>query len=667
MKALRIFLVLLWASVLGLGHAQTILPIDPTVPMVDLSASTYLLEDPQGTLTIDDVIRPENAQRFLPGSPRVGLTPSAFWMRFDLRIAGNVPTHWWFDTANRRIFAFDLYVPDGIGGYRHQTASAAQPFSARPLPTHDVVFPIELPAAAHATVFLRVLSDDSVNIQVRPSLWRPDAFRRHQTDETAQWFLYCGVAVALLLINLSLYLLIRHVSYLLYSLSVISIVLVVSTARGGYGAAIEYLWPTAPNLHIALGSLTAMMSTILVAGFNAVFTGMPKHLPRTWRFIVWLWVPSTLCNVSFTALTVLHQPGYVPWIQLLVRVWGPLNGIIMVTALVAWIYLAVRGNRSALIAVIASTPLVISGVWTTVMAVRGGSSISAIFLWSSMFELVAMSLALASRFHQEVKAKSAAQQTLVDTLKQSEHELEGKVEQRTRELQAEQARTTTMLHQNQELLNKNQELLHNMLPREIADELAANGTAKPVRHESVSILFSDFSGFTQASSSMPPDRMVAELNDIFGAFDQITHECGVEKIKTIGDAYMAAAGVPTVCSEHAQRCVLAGLRMAEYVAHRNESAAFKWQLRIGVHSGPVVAGVVGTKKFAFDIWGDTVNTASRMESAGEVGKVNISAYTYDLIRNEFDCEYRGKVDAKGKGGMDMYFVKNAKPLSAHDS
>lgn len=240
------------------------------------------------------------------------------------------------------------------------------------------------------------------------------------------------------------------------------------------------------------------------------------------------------------------------------------------------------------------------------------------------------------------------QAALIEGLKRSEHELEEKVSQRTLELQQQQIHT--------------KELLHNILPVEIAQELSATGSARPARHESVTILFTDFSGFTQAVSAMPADRMVGELNEIFAAFDDIADECGVEKIKTIGDAYMAAAGLPKACSDHAQRCVRAGLRMLDYLENRNRTAAFKWSLRLGVHSGPVVAGVVGKRKYAYDIWGDTVNIASRMESSGELGRANISAYTYDLIREEFDCEYRGKVDAKGKGQIDMYFVKGARQV-----
>lgn len=207
---------------------------------------------------------------------------------------------------------------------------------------------------------------------------------------------------------------------------------------------------------------------------------------------------------------------------------------------------------------------------------------------------------------------------------------------------------------------RSERLLLNILPAELAQELSATGSARPARHDSVTILFTDFSGFTQVASAMPAERMVAELNEIFAAFDDICDELGVEKIKTIGDAYMAAAGLPKPCADHAHRCVRAGLRMLDFLEQRNRTAAFKWSLRVGVHSGPVVAGVVGKRKYAFDIWGDTVNVASRMESAGEAGRVNVSAYTYDLIRDEFACEYRGKVSAKGKGEIDMYFVTAAR-------
>jgi class 3 adenylate cyclase len=204
---------------------------------------------------------------------------------------------------------------------------------------------------------------------------------------------------------------------------------------------------------------------------------------------------------------------------------------------------------------------------------------------------------------------------------------------------------------------KSDDLLHNILPVNIAKDLKETGRTIPKRHKDVTILFTDFKGFTELVASIPAITLVNELNDIFGRFDEIVEESGVQKIETIGDAYVAACGLEEALTEHAFKCITAAKQMLSYLEERNRKHEIKWRMRVGIHSGPIVAGVVGKKKFRYDLFGDTMNTASRMESSGEPGKINISGPTFQLVKNDINCDYRGKIHAKGKGELDMYFVK----------
>ncbi|HNE93160.1 MAG TPA: adenylate/guanylate cyclase domain-containing protein [Chitinophagaceae bacterium] len=203
---------------------------------------------------------------------------------------------------------------------------------------------------------------------------------------------------------------------------------------------------------------------------------------------------------------------------------------------------------------------------------------------------------------------------------------------------------------------KSDELLLNILPKLVADELKNTGIATAKNHKNVTILFSDFEGFTTLASSISAAELVKELNEIFGQFDDILESLSIEKIKTIGDAYFAACGLPEKNTEHAERCIEAAKQMFRYLEVRNKKTEIKWKMRVGIHSGPVMAGVVSKKKYAYDLFGDTVNIASRMESNGEVGKINISESTYQLIKKKYKFTPRGHVKTKGKGELKMYFV-----------
>ena len=215
--------------------------------------------------------------------------------------------------------------------------------------------------------------------------------------------------------------------------------------------------------------------------------------------------------------------------------------------------------------------------------------------------------------------------------------------------------------------SRSDSLLLNILPEETAEELKEHGKVKAKKFESVTVLFTDFKGFTNYAENLSPEDLVESVGHYFEKFDDIMEKYGLEKIKTIGDSYMCAGGLPFATEDHAQKMVQAAFEIIAFVEASkkiNGATHTHFDIRIGINSGPVVAGVVGSKKFSYDIWGDTVNVASRMESMSQPGRINISEKTYALIKNEFKCTYRGEIEAKNKGKLKMYFVNSAKTTLA---
>lgn len=290
----------------------------------------------------------------------------------------------------------------------------------------------------------------------------------------------------------------------------------------------------------------------------------------------------------------------------------------------------------------------------------------------------AMSAYLASNFasvsrqlkKQLKQVNSLSEQTLKkeqekqELLENKKHFLESEVKERTKEIEEQKQQIE---EQQQALLvekQKSEDLLLNILPKDIADELKEKGESKIKQFDDVSILFTDFTNLDKVSDKLSSQELLDELNHCFKAFDHITTRYEIEKIKTIGYSYMAVCGLPMENKNHAQKMIEVAMEMRNFIQNYQQERIAEnkpyFKIKIGLNSGEVVAGIVGIRKFAYDIWGDAVNTAARMKGRSEEGKINVSQATYELAKEQYDFEYRGELEIKGKGLTKMYFVENKK-------
>ena len=430
-------LALLLCLALGIavaGPAQPVaVQIGPALERIDLSASTYLLEDPEGDLTLADVLSPAQAARFQPGSAKVGFSPSAFWLRLRVASSAVQPAAWWLDTGNRMLQEISLFAPDAQGRYQQQSAGTSRPFVDRPLPTPQFVFPVVLPPQQPVDLYLRLRSTGFGPVDVSPQLWQPEAYQARAQVETTQWLFYLGMAASLGLFNLLLFFSIRDANYLRYVLSLLAIVWSVCSAAGGFGSAFEYFWPDWPVFEqiawIASYLAAAYFSILFVSHFVGLRTSWPRvHQAMNLCFAVMLLI--LLGEIGATALQLDGIAGPMQQAVLVADL-----ALVVLLVLASWCILALAwaGNRQARFFCIAWLPFIACAVYATAAGVAGRGVDPSLLMWASAFELILMSLALADRINQERRARAQAQAALVTGLQQSERELEIKVVRRTAE------------------------------------------------------------------------------------------------------------------------------------------------------------------------------------------------------------------------------------------
>jgi class 3 adenylate cyclase len=634
------------------GQSRTI-ELSPSNPELSINDPGYL-HDSGKTHSIQDLLDTSSVAQFRQISasePGYVDTIKHYWIRFTVLNTDSVDREWVFNFDGwSKVYAYCRQAGGRVSEY---VTGHLVPISQRNYPTgnaNNILVLLKANSSSTYYVSLESLPDHVIrptdlSFEVSSRTFRDQ--RDHRDRQIISIFI--GIYAIMFLYNFFIYLSTREPSYVYYLLFILGLIYMTLNNAGYSVSLLGSIFDQFPRWRGSVEAIVSAFGTVVTILFTISFLRTKEYLPF-WHKVL---------RIILLAIVVLLTGSLVNF-----EIFGPLIYIAMIFILITYAIVGIKSVRKKVpsaIYYLLAYGFQITGTAVLALALLGVLPVTDFTFKYSLptghaLQILFFSFALANRINILKKSNDENQKQIIVQLKENERlqlrttqELEEKVAERTKEVVEQKE----LIEAEKE---KSESLLYNILPQTVAKELIETGTTKPARFEEVSILFTDFVDFTNISASIPPAKLVHELNEIFFEFDDIVKDLGLEKIKTIGDSYMAVSGLPIERDDHAVLCVRAAIAMLQCINKRNEQSAIKWNIRAGIHSGPVVAGVVGKHKFTFDLWGDTVNMASRMESNGVAGSVNLSAYTYDLVRKEIDCAYRGKIDIKGKGVIDMYYV-----------
>ncbi len=606
----------------------------------DVIPHAEFFEDKTGNLSFEEVLEKDFVRNDV-NKYNFGYTSSVYWLRFQIKNQNSfLNDEWVFFIEYPQLDFVNFYFPidheeEEADVYIEKEGGDHFVFTKRDIESRVLNFTVPFEIQKDPVIYVRIHSISAVQL---PIYLAPQKLFYNRDNETQMLLgLYFGIMIIMLFYNLFLFISIKEKIYIYYVLTLFfSILYMISF----HGFGFKYFWSEFPYMQNRIIHVSGVAMTLCLNFFTVEFLDTKKFSPILNKILLWLRILSIpVIIISF----ILDS-------NLPIIISNSFSLIYPPFLIAAGIMSLIYGNKAARLYLVGWGIASIVGTFNIFRLfgfVDDLRFLNYFSLFTGAFEVAFFSFALADRINILKKAKTDAEDKLIQTLEESNQELEKKVKDRTKELSRSN--------------KQNEALLQNILPTHVIERIKTHDEVLIVDNiPFASILFADVVGFTKLSQSVDATDLIVLLNNVFSHFDVLTMVHNLEKMKTIGDAYMVVGGLPGSIDNHLEAMADLALDLLKF-SHQQELIDLlmkypDFKIRIGMHCGPAVAGVIGVEKIAYDIWGDTVNTASRMESYGLPEMIHTSRQVYDKLKGKYIFEKRGAIDIKGKGLMETYFL-----------
>lgn len=606
----------------------------------DVIPHAEIYEDKTGNLSFEEVIEKE----FKPSnqnSYNFGFTSSVYWLRFQIKNQNSfLNDEWIFFVEYPQLDSVNFYFPidhekEEEDVYIEKEGGDQLPFAKRDIESRVLNFTVPFEISKDPVIYMRV---HSISVMQIPVYLAPQRLFHMRDNETQIIMgIYFGIMLIMGFYNLFLFVSLREKIYLYYVLTVFfSILYMVSFHGYGY----RHFWSENPYIQNKVIHLSGLTTIFFLNLFTVEFLDTKKFAPfldKILKVLLILSIPAFIISFILSS--------NVPIILInIISLFYP--GVLIASGIIV----LRKGNKAARLYLVGWGFAAIVGSFTVMRSfglVQDHRLLNYLSLITGSLEVAFFSFALADKINILKKAKTEAEEKLISTLEEANQELEKRVKERTKELSRSN--------------KQNESLLLNILPNHVIERIKSHDEVLIVDTiPFASILFADVVGFTKLSQTVAATDLIILLNNVFSHFDVLTMVHNLEKMKTIGDSYMVVGGLPGTIDNHLEAMADLALDLLKF-SHQQELIDLlmkypDFKIRVGIHCGPAVAGVIGLEKIAYDIWGDTVNTASRMESYGLPEMIHTSKQVYDQLKGKYIFEKRGLIDIKGKGMMETYFL-----------